>query len=527
MKKFLSVALTAILLFGLFNTAYSTGSLQPQDNPANPPEDAFPSQKEEVVYGILNLDGSVDSIYVVNIFNGGNIIDYGNYSEVRNLTTAEKINVEGDKISISTEADKFYYQGTLEKKELPWDISIKYFLDEKEIPGTEVAGKSGRLKIAISINPNINVNSIFFNNYALQVAVTLDSRLCSNIEPGNATVAEAGGKKQLTYTCLPGNSVDIILAADIHDFEMEPVSINGIKLSMDIPVDSDELSVEISKLTDAIGALDDGAGELLGGLNRYSEGMQKYVDGLKAFREGLGQLSDGAGKLNEGATALEKGLSMLTEQNSALVSGALAIQQATFDSINKALGSLGLELPPLTPENYSEILDKIPHLAAVKNQLDGVVQFAQGLKSYTEGVAQLRNGASELAKGTAEFSSSSSVIIYSANELYNAGAQLNMAAKELQKGLDEYKKGTKELRDGTSNMSEEISSKISELVGRITGGQSKAVSFVSEKNTNVTAVQFVLKTGSIKVPEAPKSAAGETMELTLWQKLLKLFSFDS
>ena len=510
MKKILSFILAFVLLF---TSAISVSA-------AN-----IPSPKEEVVYGMLDLDGSVNKLYVVNIFNGGAITDYGNYSDIRNMTTSEKLSQKGEQITINTNSNKFYYQGTLEKKELPWDIVIKYYLDSKEISGLELAGKSGKLKIAVLVKQNNKVSSIFFNNYALQIALSLDNKLCSNIKTENATIAEAGSKKQLTYTVLPGKGIDIAVTADVRDFEMEPISINGIKLSLGITVDSDEFSGQISELADAIKGLDEGASELLKGLNQLSGGMQKYIDGMKTFNDGVLQLSDGADRLNTGAVALKNGLSELTKQNDSLIKGALTIQQATFHSINAKLSEMGLGLPVLTPENYSAVLSPIPDLAAVKAQLDGALQFTQGLKGYMEGVSQLGKGASDLAKGTLGFKSSSSVIASSANELYNAGVELNTAIKELRHGLASYQDGTKRLRKGTSDMGLEIDNKIDEMLSSISGKGDKVISFVSDKNTNVSAVQFVLKTASINVPEVQKSATPKPVELSFWQKLLRLFGF--
>jgi len=482
-----------------------------------------PSPKEEVVYGLLNLDGSINDLYVVNIFKGGSITDYGNYSDLRNMTTSEKIIQNGDQITINTTANKFYYQGTLENMALPWDINIKYFLNDKEIDGTELAGKNGKLKIAMSVKQNKKINSTFFDKYALQIALSLDNKLSDDIKTENATIAEAGGKKQLAYTILPGNSMDITVTADVKDFEMDAITINGIKLALGIDVDSDEFTGQISELTDAIKELDDGAGELLDGLNQLSSGMQKYIDGMKAFKDGLGELADGADALNTGATALKNGLFEITKQNDSLINGALAIQQATFDSVNGKLAEMGLGLPVLTPENYSAILTPIPNLTPIKEQLDGIVQFTQGLKGYTDGVAQLGKGASDLAEGTSEFKSSSSIIASSANELYNAAVELNSGIKKLQEGLASYKVGTGQLRSGTSGMDSEINNKIDELLGGISGNSDQVISFVSEKNTNVSAVQFVLKTDSITIPEPIKVAVEEPIQLNFWEKLLKLF----
>lgn len=56
---------------------------------------AIPSEKEEVVYAMLDASGDVNGIYVVNQFSGGTIVDYGNYTSVRNLTTEDAITQEG------------------------------------------------------------------------------------------------------------------------------------------------------------------------------------------------------------------------------------------------------------------------------------------------------------------------------------------------------------------------------------------------------------------------------------------------
>jgi putative membrane protein len=184
---------------------------------------------------------------------------------------------------------------------------------------------------------------------------------------------------------------------------------------------------------------------------------------------------------------------------------------------------MGLELPVFTPENYDSVLSSIPDLSFVKKQLDDAVQFTQGLIGYTSGVAQLGQGASDLAGGTAEFNSSSSVIAASANELYNAGAELNMAVKQLRDGLASYKGGTKQLRDGTSDMDSEIKSRIDDILDGISGGDSKIVSFVSDKNTNISAVQFVLKTDPVSCPEPQEDDVPEPVRLTFWQRLLELF----
>lgn len=51
------------------------------------------------------------------------------------------------------------------------------------------------------------------------------------------------------------------------------------------------------------------------------------------------------------------------------------------------------------------------------------------------------------------------------------------------------------------------------------------VSFVSDKNTGATTVQFVIKTASIEFPEVLQHDVTIPVKMTFWQKLLKLFGF--
>ena len=75
--------ITAVLLCGVL-LAGSVTPLQASGNPA----------KDENVYVNLNQDGSVDGIYVVNAYRleqDTQIVDYGNYESVKNLSSDAEI----------------------------------------------------------------------------------------------------------------------------------------------------------------------------------------------------------------------------------------------------------------------------------------------------------------------------------------------------------------------------------------------------------------------------------------------------
>lgn len=490
---------------------------------ATPIATASTLSKEEVVYGILDHDGSVKNLYVVNIFDGGDITDYGIYNRLSNLTTKDNFNQVDDKITISTDSERFYYQGDLTSKELPWNINIKYYMDDKEMSAENLAGKSGKLKITILITKNPNLSGSFYDNFGLQIAVLLDNRLSKNIIADNATIAEAAGSKQLNFTVLPGNPFESTITADVKDFEMEAISINAIRLAFDINIDSGQFTDQFTELIKGIEELDDGAGDLLDGLNELSAGIDDYVDGLNAFKKGIGQLSQGAKELYTGASTLSTGLSELVKQNDYINMGASSLQGVAFDAVNAQLQGMGLGLPVLTPENYSGVLSNIPDLATVKLQLDGIIQFVQGLKAYTDGVAQVGIGAGELTKGIKEFRDSSGEIAASAKAIYDGAVKINSGIKELRDGMATYKDGTGEFRSKSSGINSKIDEQINELLDEISGTGDKTESFVSDKNKDISSVQFVLKTASIKIPEAPSVEIAQPVKLNFWQKLLKLF----
>ncbi len=500
MKKLLSALLAAALLAALSVPALG---------------EAAPSPKEEVVYGILTGGGSVEKIYVVNSFRGGNITDYGDYTEVMNLSGSEPLSKNGDMITSEGSQGALCYQGTLSSKDLPWNFDIKYTLDGEEVRPEALGGSGGDLVIDIIVGRNPEITAPFFEDYALQIAIMLNKDLCEDIRADGATIADAGGKKQINFTVLPGRGAELSVSARVRSFEMDAISISGIRLMLDLG--TGDIESQITMLEDALSQLDGGAGDLLAGAGKLSDGLEDYLSGLKALKDGLSSLSSGAGDLSAAASSLSSGLAGLAEQSGALVSGAAAIAEGVFAGVNAQLAGSGL--PALTSENYSEILADRPETAAIKAQLDGVMQFVQGLGSYTEGVSQITSGAANLAGGAEKFSRSAAALPSSANKLFEAGALLNSGVKELRDGLSDYKDGTAEMLGGFDSSGSDITG----ILDSVAGSSGETVSFASEKNPAVAAVQFVLKTSAIERPEAPVQADPVPVEPTLWQKLLSLF----
>lgn len=68
---------------------------------------------------MTDAEGKVQNLNVVNIFGSGSVTDYGDYTGVKMLTTNDPITQNGDEITFTTDAERVYYQGTLENREIP------------------------------------------------------------------------------------------------------------------------------------------------------------------------------------------------------------------------------------------------------------------------------------------------------------------------------------------------------------------------------------------------------------------------
>ena len=326
------------------------------------------TNKEENVYVNLKDDGSVGGIYVVNEFDVGSqttITDYGKYSSVLNLTTEEQIKMDGDKITFKTDSSgMFYYQGNIESTKIPWNIDISYYLDDKEVQGTSLAGKSGKLKMVISIKDNEDMDDTFFDNYLLQMTATFNSEKCRDIVSEEATIVNVGDKKQLTYTILAGSNSEFTIETTVTNFEMDPITINAVPMNISIDdIDVSDLKDSLIELRDGIAKIDDGASELYSGSKNLSSGTKSLLDGTNS-------LASGAEKLQSGSKTLKEAMDTLNSNSSSLTGGSKEILNA-LNTINSALDNL--------------------------NEATGQIQtLVDGSNEYAKAMAQLADGNNQI-----------------------------------------------------------------------------------------------------------------------------------
>ena len=434
-------------------------------------------KKDEVIYVNLDPEGKEGTIYVVNSYDLTRetaITDYGDYRTVKNLTTTADVLQSGDTVTVTAPAGKFYYQGELDGskiKDLPWQVSVKYFLDGKETPGAQIAGATGSLEIRGSLTLNPDADPVYADNFALQTTVLLDTVRCKNIAAPGATLADVGADKQMSYIVLPGKEKEFSITADVENFEMDGIQVNAIPLVLEIE------DPDTSEIKDQIYDLQDGAAQLDNGAMALEDGVDELENGVLELRDGAEDLRDGAAEVNLGANQL----------------------QAALGRMESALAEL------LGPLERLVMAGQIP-AEAIQQLQAGFGQFKAGFSALAAGTGEVADGAYQLAEGV--------------DALYDG-------VLELRDGVTELSDGTTQLRDQSSDIDGQVDEKVNEVLDEYRSKEFEPPSFVSSKNTNVAAVQFVIKTGDIRIVEQEATEQREEAEEPdFWQRLTDLFRRD-
>lgn len=677
--------------------------------------------KEEVVYVNLAQDGSVENIYVVNAFNtdvASNLVDYGEYTRIQNLTTTHSLQLTEDKISLDDVKGRFYYQGDLESTDIPWLINIQYYLDGNEVNPDQLAGQSGLIEIKLSVQQNEKVNPVFYDHFALQTTFVFDAEKTSNIEAEGATIANVGSQKQLIFNLLASGDKEISIKLESTDFSMEGIQMNGIPLSLKIDLpDTSEFKDRLVELQDGVVQLDDGATQLTNGVSAVYNGTIDLKDGVSSLAQGSISLRNGIFNLEDGTQRLYTGVSSFKNGVSNLLSGGTLINQgfqnlitqsdsltngssqvisalSSLDdggqSLARGINELMNEMGPLDSnlaeldegaqlvahgleqvgasseslvgassqmqagiiagtQNLSSLVatsnsDEMQYLLSTLSQSEdpavmalvqayvsqqaAIAQISNGLLNLSENYSQfheglvgmssgietlntsylqvqegistlvtafgtlsiedgplmsLKQGANTLASGltqlhsqyeelhagmiaytkgtndlavgfhtlnnglndlstgsdslysgtaslvdgTTQLKEGSDSLATGSQELYQGSIELMNGTKELEEGSLTLVDGTNEMRNQTSNLDEEVDAKIDEVMNEVLGEEFEMKSFVSEKNTEVSAVQFVMKTNGISLEETSEPVVKEEVELNFWEKLLQLFGWKS
>ena len=472
--------------------------------------------KDENIYGVLNADGSMNEMYIVNQFDikkAGTVTDKGNYDTVTNLTDTTEIAADNNENSFHAEEGYFYYQGTRKKGDLPWNFTVKYYLNGVEIQPQALPGANGNLRIHLTSKKNKEVDPVFYDNFMLQVSLTLDNEKAKNIKAKDSTIADAGTSHQVNFTVMPGKDANIHLEAQVSSFEMSGISIAAIPFSMSVDLpDTSNMTEDMSELTDGISELNDGVGKLKDGVREYVDGVGDFGNGVQKIADNFSSLDNGGKNIVNGSAKVKKGLNKIKQGGSGITSGSGELSE-TLKGLQKKVSSM--DLSGLSREDAGYLVQITKALAENYNTFDN------GLNSYVSGVNKLAENYGSFHSGLDQYMDGIDKMGSGIGSLADGAGKLKDGGDKLYTGISELKDGTQEMADGVSDMPNKIDEKLDEMMSDYVKDFT-LVSFADKGNEDIHAVQFTITTPEIKRNIKEKEVK-EEKKLGFLERLVALF----
>lgn len=411
------------------------------------------------------------------------------------------------------------------------DFTIKSKVKNFEMSGISIAAVPYNMSIDMD---NLGVDEMTSELTTLADAIQLLNHGTQQLKDGMIELSNGGtslkdGVSQLNsgLTQLDSNSETLTLASTQIESALSFINTELSKADL-------SSMAELSKLTDALGMLSEVLIEVQGGLSQLYEGFIAAYGALNSSisssqneltQEEMIALQEAMASASNNATAASMYEKLLKSYSD------IKTIEGTFNAVKPIFEAMILTLNP-TPEpglegssvvygvgqvsgGLKEMQKQLQTTLAGNNIGDSISMlqnglselsnsygaFHEGLKDYTDGVSSLATGSNEFAKGLGE---------------YVSGVQ------QAESGTKDLAGGVKELADGTKEIPATIQSSIDDLMSQYSGENFEPVSFVDERNTSISSVQFLISTEGITIEEPEAVIKTETKE-GFWTKLLNLF----
>ena len=263
------------------------------------------TDKVEVVYVTSDAYGEIKNIEVeatLKAKEDGELKDINVLNNVINISGDEDHYVEDDTLVFENHGSDITYKGNI-NKDLPVNVKLTYYLDDKEVMVEDLAHKSGHLKIVVDYINNTKVPFLCLTTMVL-------SDRFSNVKVENGKLLSLGDTKMAVLYGEPGlkdslmlYKVDTFDDIKLNDSAYIEADVEDFTLDYTATIVSNGLFKEIK---------DDDLNKLSSSLNDLSDLNEKIddiKDASKKLKDEGNNLKDGVDKLNDAINGLDKGIS--------------------------------------------------------------------------------------------------------------------------------------------------------------------------------------------------------------------------
>lgn len=396
---------------------------------------------DETLYITLDDDGNIEESSVVKRYtpNGSTTVtDYGSYESVTNLST-ESTAVTGEDGSVTftlpNGEDSFYFEGktNIQKSELPWDIQIRYFLNNVEKQPQDLAGASGLVRVSIDFIPSKTAPEYYRNHMALTAATAVDMDKNTSFRADGAQIQSMGNMKAMVFIVIPGEEQHLDIEIGSDNFEFSGLVFLMMPLTLAQLDQISDLRDAKETIEDSSDALNDSLDIVLDSLGQMQSGLDGTINGLRRLDESREIIQDTKDDIYAKADTAREDLSGLSESLAPFTTHMDTAREA-LDSLRRHLSNIISVLDDMAP--YSDKLNE--HGKNLSNDVHNLVlmmqspqfdaasaSFVKLLQKTESDLAQFKQAQQLLNKGISDFGTSMAAVGTSSASLSTYAAFLN------------------------------------------------------------------------------------------------------
>lgn len=223
LKKIISILLVISMTICL-----SSCSLKKKDDNSSTEEPAQPTvqqvsydtaaksfSKKETVYVNMDPEGKISSKIVTDWLHTDTaetyIDDVSNLADIKNVkSNIQPVKNSDGSLRWNMETTDLYYRGSTDK-ELPVNFKLTYYLDGKETSAEDIAGKSGQVKIVVTVNneskKTVKINgkdTTLYTPFVVAGGFIMEENTFQNITVENGKTIGDGTKEIALMVGAPG-----------------------------------------------------------------------------------------------------------------------------------------------------------------------------------------------------------------------------------------------------------------------------------------------------------------------------------
>lgn len=440
--------------------------------------------KTETIYTNMDYSGNVKKTTISNHIENtkeGEITDNSLLTNILNVNGSENFTQDDTHVTWYAKGKDIFYTGET-KQANPINIVTKYYLDGKETKAEDMIGKSGKVKIEISlINNSLLRTNNTFTPYVVAIGSMMDSDTNKNITVTNGKVTDTGTRSMLLAISAPGlyeytninefkNLNKVIITYETTDFDINDIyMVASLKILSELDLEIfdklDKFSSSIDTLSSSMDALEEGAKKLSDGTSNLLTNTTVFNEKLKTASDALNKIANGTTKLTQGVdemyATLEDAKKMMENKDIASSLANLKVLKASNENAIAKLTNPEAETAYKTfkmnaTETESEMITRLASLSLPEEKIKELVTVKSTyelkllLTANNEAVKEMITNLEDLSK----LMDALTAKLEEVKEMKTKVEYLNASLNEVSTGLTKLSEASSQINAGVKNLND-------------------------------------------------------------------------